>query len=314
MQNFEIDLVYLWVDGSDMQWLSKKNAFLGKDANANNESIAKARNANNEELRYALRSASRNTPWIRKIFVVTDEQKPEWLNINHEKIEIIDIRQLLPEIALPCYNSVIIEHFLHKIPDLAEHFLYANDDMFFFKPVQPDFFFNKEGKPIVRLQKAPMGKWLNVVKNKLNIPVNIYRKTIHRSALMIESKFGKYFEGTPHHNVDAYLKSRYAEVSEMHFKTEILSTVEHHVRSVNDIQRIIYLYYLLAINDAELRYVSRNESCRIRLQQADFMWFIEKYQPALFCLNDTHKATDEDRERVKPFLQILFPEKSEFEF
>jgi hypothetical protein len=43
------------------------------------------------------------------------------------------------------------------------------------------------------------------------------------------------------------------------------------------------------------------------------MEFIRTYQPVLFCLNDSHHATDADRERVEPFLSTLFPEKSSFE-
>lgn len=313
MQNLEIDLIYLWVDGSDEAWMSKKNAFLGKDAHANTEAIAKARNANNDELKYSLRSVIKNVPWVRKIFIVTDEQKPQWINENHPKITIIDIRQLLPSVALPCYNSVIIEHFLYKIPGLSEHFLYANDDMFFNSAIEPSFFFNSKGQPIVRLQKAPLGKWLNIVKKQFNIPVNIYRRTIHRAAMLVEYKFGTYIAGTPHHNVDAYNKSHYRDVVETYFNDEIMSTIEHHVRNENDVQRIIYLYYLLALKEGEIRYVGRNESCRIRLQHPNFMWFIEKYEPKLFCLNDTHHATDADRARVKPFLEQLFPTKSEFE-
>ena len=126
----EIDLVYLWVDGSDQEWLAKKKQFLGESINLNTEATSKARNADNDELKYSLRSAEKYAPWIRRIFVVTDEQTPKWLNLQNEKIEIVDIRKLLPAEALPCYNSVIIEHFLYKIPGLSEHFLYANDDMF----------------------------------------------------------------------------------------------------------------------------------------------------------------------------------------
>lgn len=313
MENFEVDLVYLWVDGSDEAWMSKKNAFLGKDAYTNTEAIAKARNANNDELKYSLRSVSKNLSWVRKVFIITDEQKPSWINENHPKIEIIDIRQLIPVSALPCYNSVIIEHFLYKIPGLSEYFLYANDDMFLNAAFEPSFFFNNSGQPIVRLQKAPLGKWLYKAKKLLRVPVNIYRRTIHCSALLVESKFGTYFSGTPHHNIDAYRKSHYRDVVEKYFEKEIMSTIEHHVRNENDIQRIIYLYYLLSINEAEMRYVGRRESCRIRLQENDFMWFVKKYQPKLFCLNDTHHATDDDRARVRPFLDMLFPFKSEFE-
>ncbi len=313
MKQFDIDLVYLWVDGNDREWLAKKYKFLGKNLDFNNEATSIARNANNDELKYALRSVEKYAPWIRKIFIVTDEQTPEWLNLTNEMIQVVDIREILPPEALPCYNSVIIEHFLYKIPGLAEHFLYANDDMFFNAPITPKFFFNNHGHPIIRLQRATGGKWINKIKRRLKIYSNIYRKTIDRSARLIDHKFGTYYSGTPHHNIDAYLKSDYERVVELEFKTEIFATVKHHIRNENDIQRIIYLYYALAQHRGELKYVNRNESCRIRLQKPDFMYYITKYDPKLFCLNDTHRATDEDRQRVKPFLGELFAIKSKFE-
>lgn len=313
MKAFDIDLIYLWVDGNDTEWLTKKNKFLNKETNLNIEAITKARNANNDELKYSLRSVEKNIPWIHKIFIVTDEQTPDWLNIQNEKVQIIDIREIIPPDALPCYNSVIIEHFFYKIPGLSEHFLYANDDMFFNAQITPDSFFTAQGEPIVRLQFAMLGKWINAIRKKLNIHTNIYRKTIDNSALLIQKKFGKYYSGTPHHNVDAYLKSDYRKVVEEDFKQEIMSTISNHTRSENDIQRIIYLYYALAVKRGKLKYVGRKESSRIRLHKPDYMRFIVEYNPIFFCLNDSHHATDEDRKRVKPFLEKLFPEKSSFE-
>ncbi len=313
MPQFDIDIVYLWVDGSDAEWLARKNQFLGANAHSNNEAISVARNADNDELKYSLRSVEKFAPWIRKIFIVTDEQTPGWLNTENVKIQIVDLRELLPVEALPCYNSVIIEHFIWKIPGLASHFLYANDDMFFNAPVIPGFFFSAEGFPVVRLKRTFQGKWINFTRNLLHIHTNIYRKTIYRAALLVEKKSGKYIGGMPHHNIDAYLKSDYREAAEKVFAKEIYATIHHHIRTEKDIQRIIYLYYALSANKGKLRYVNRYESCRIRLHKPDFMRFINKYQPVLFCLNDSHHATDDDRKRVKPFLETLFPDKSVFE-
>jgi hypothetical protein len=313
-KSFEIDLAYLWVDGNDAEWVAGKNRFLRENNAAPSiEATTKARNANNDELKYSLRSVEKYAPWIRKIFVVTDGQKPDWLDLRHEKVTIVDIREIIPSEALPCYNSALIEHFLYKIPGLSEHFLYANDDMFFNAEVSPGFFFTDEGLPIVRLQYALRGKRINKWKKAFHIRPNIYRKTLNRASSLVKGKFGKYYSGTPHHNIDSYRKSDYRRVSEEVFGHEIRSTVTNHFRSETDIQRIIYLYYALAVKRGKLRYVGRRESCRIRLQKANYMYFINLYRPVLFCLNDSHHATDADRKRVAPFLEILFPEKSSFE-
>lgn len=310
---YDIDLVYLWVDGSDEEWLSKKKRFLGQEVDNNTEATSKARNADNNELIYSLRSIEKNAPWIRKIFIVTDEQIPKWLNLQYNRVEIVDIRELIPSEALPCYNSVIIEHFLYKIPGLSEHFLYSNDDMFINNEVSPHFFFNKQGLPVIRLQRNYSNKWLNRCRKVLKLHTNIYRKTIERAALLIDEKYGKYYSGIPHHNIDSYLKSDYKRASNDVFSSEIGQTITNHIRSEKDIQRIIYLYYALAVGKGELRYVTRKESCRIRLHKPDFMYFIKKYNPYLFCLNDSHHATDADRARVEPFLNRLFPSKSSYE-
>lgn len=310
---FDIDLVYLWVDGSDAEWLNKKKRFLGEDVDHNTEATSKARNADNNELIYSLRSVEKNAPWIRKIFIVTDEQKPRWLDLQNERVEIVDIRELIPPEALPCYNSVIIEHFLYKIPGLSERFLYSNDDMFINREVSRNFFFTTEGLPIVRLQRTYSNKLLNKSRKVLKLHTNIYRKTIERAALLVDEKYGKYYSGIPHHNIDSYLKSDYQRASSEVFGQEISETITHHIRSEKDIQRIIYLYYALAVGRGKLRYVTRKESCRIRLHKPNFMYFIKKYNPHLFCLNDSHHATDADRGRVDPFLNGLLPTKSSFE-
>src|SRR5690554_7983630 len=84
MKNFtrllDIDLVYMWVDGNDEEWLAEKNRFIGKSIDLNTEATSKARNADNNELLFSLRSAEKYAPWIRKIFIVTDGQTPKWLD------------------------------------------------------------------------------------------------------------------------------------------------------------------------------------------------------------------------------------------
>ncbi len=155
----DIDIVYLWVDGSDPKWMAKRKAYLGELSG--NWANCKGRFADNDELKISLRSVEMYAPWIRKIFIVTDDQVPVWLNTSHPKIQIVDHAKILPAESQPCYNSCIIEHHLHKIPGLSEHFLYANDDMLINRPVTPEDFFGKDLLPIVRLYRVPrFWKWI----------------------------------------------------------------------------------------------------------------------------------------------------------
>lgn len=314
--NFDVDLVYLWVDGNDVEWLAKKNKFLGKTDNINIEAINKARCANNDELKYSLRSVEENVPWVRNIYIITDEQKPCWLNADHPKIKLIDIRDILPAEALPCYNSMVIEYFLYKIPGLAEHFLYANDDMFFNAKVEPDFFFDaKDGYPIVRLKRKRLAKIRYWWKFKRNKPLSNYRKTIYKAMVNAEKKSGKFIEGEPHHNIDAYIKSDFKNAVENVFAEEIIPTIENHLRTDHDIQRATFLYYALAVGHGHLKYIRKNESFRIIInkKQGKFFHYLEKHKPKLFCMNDDVDVSDHEREQLKIFMDHYFPEKSEFE-
>lgn len=315
-QRFEIDLVYLWVDGNDPKWQAKKSAFTGVVSD-HSETNNKGRYANNDELRYSLRSVEKHAPWVRRIFIVTDDQQPEWLNTAHPKIQLIDHKAILPPEALPCFNSSVIEYFLYRIPDLSEHFLFANDDMFFNADLSPDFFFKEDGFPIIRLKRKPLGKWYPRLKalSKALVGKKLgqYAKKLMDSALSVEKKFGKYYSGVPHHNIDAYRKPDYRMAVEEVFGEQVKTSQSHRVRTFGDLHRSAFSYYALAIGHGHLRYVGRKEASRILVYKQDFMQYIQRHQPLLFCLNDNQHVEDSDREKIKPFLDSLFPDKSTFE-
>ena len=307
----DIDLVYLWVDGNDPQWQTKRNAFV-KTANGKTEETCKGRYANNDELKYSLRSAEKHAPWIRRVFIVTDNQTPDWLNVSNPKVKIIDHKDILPQFSLPCFNSSVIEYFLYKIPDLSEHFLFANDDMFFNANVQPDFFFANDGFPIVRLKRKIFGKLHYWGKFLVGTPGR-YRAVVHKSAILVEKTTGKYYPGYPHHNIDAYTKTDFCKVIEEIFEEQTKKSLDSRIRTKNDLHRSAILFYALAIGHGHLKYVGNKESMRISARTASFEERLEHFQPKLMCLNDCQRTTDEDRNRIKPFLETLFSEKSEFE-
>ena len=146
-----LDIVYMWVDGSDKKWQSKMN------------SKVSSRNRSNDELVYSLRSISKFMPWHEgRIFIVTPNQTPSRLNTvqgisnsNQQNISnktgkeviIIDQNSIMPDEVGNTANSFIIEIFLHRIPTLSDNFIYMNDDYFIGQPLLPNDFFtlNKDG-------------------------------------------------------------------------------------------------------------------------------------------------------------------------
>lgn len=308
----EVDLVYLWVDGNDPEWLAKKQLVAGKEID-HSETNNKGRYINNDELKYSLRSVERCVPWVRKIFIVTDNQCPEWLDRDHPKIRVVDHREIMPAEALPCFNSSVIEYFLYRIPGLADRFLFANDDMFFNRALSPEFFFSEPGIPYVRLKKKFLGKWHYPLKRVIRKKLGQYISKVLEGATFVEQKFGVFYAGIPHHNVDAYVTEDYRYAVEQVFKEQVNASLQSHIRQYGDLHRSAFSYYALATGKAQLKYVGRKESLRLNIYRRKFMKRLRRYNPALFCLNDSQRVSDADRAMIKPFLEELFPEKSSFE-
>ena len=146
---FPIDAVYTWVDGSDPAWQARKAAALGTNTwldGASRLATNDSRYASRDELRYSLRSLHCFAPWIRHIFLVTDDQVPAWLDTGDPRITVVSHKEIFGDTGtLPTFNSQAIESRLHRIPGLSEHFLYLNDDVFLGRPVGPDMFFTPGG-------------------------------------------------------------------------------------------------------------------------------------------------------------------------
>lgn len=308
----DIDLVYLWVDGSDPEWQARRCAFTGQKFD-NTEANCKGRYADNDELRYNLRAVETYAPWIRHVFIVTDGQTPAWMDTSNPRVTVVNQNDLIPEVSRPCYNSSLIEHFLYRIPGLSEHFLYANDDMFLNKPVTPETFFTPDGLPIVRLIHARLRDWyLAFRKHVIGVPYKYYIRTLHNSAGLVQKYYGTYYNGKPHHNIDAYVKSDNRLTGE-ELKSEIAEVLTNHLRKDNDLQRVLYSYAALAKKRAVLKYVTQRTSFRFHIQKQSHYAKLRRYNPVFFCMNDSEYAADDDRRRVTRYLAERFPAKSQFE-
>ena len=132
----DIDFVIIWVDGSDPIWRAERAKYEKTKSDTED-----ARYRDWEILKYWFRAVERYAPWVRKIHFVTCGQKPEWLNLNHEKINFVNHSDYIPKRFLPTFSSHTIELNLHRIIDLSEKFVYFNDDMFLNDYVSPSDFF-----------------------------------------------------------------------------------------------------------------------------------------------------------------------------
>ncbi|MDH8701018.1 hypothetical protein M2138_000356 [Dysgonomonadaceae bacterium PH5-43] len=310
----DIDLVYLWVNGDDPKWIKKRNKYINGKNEENSDTTGKGRYTNNDELKYSLRSIEKYAPWIRNIFIVTDDQIPEWLDTTNSKVKIIDHKDIMPTESLPCFNSSVIEYFIYRIPNLSEHFIYANDDMLLYSPMCQEDFFTKEGFPIVRLKRTPFIKLRYKFKRLLTGGLRYYKSLIVNSVSLVEKRYGKVFSGIPHHGIDSFVKSDYKEAIENIFKTEVEKSYQNKVRTIGDFHRSAISYYVLAIQHGELKYVGRNESMRISLHRHKaIIPRLRRYKPKFICVNDSQRVKDSDREQIRPILEYIYPEKIKFE-
>lgn len=95
----------------------------------------------NEELRYSLRSLQQFCGWVRNVYIVTNGQVPNWLDISHPRIHIVTHEEIFPDKShLPTFSSPAIESNLFRIPGLSENFIYLNDDVMFGNDVYPEDF------------------------------------------------------------------------------------------------------------------------------------------------------------------------------
>jgi len=147
--NPPVDIVYLWVDGSDPAWRAKRHAAARRLGTAVSQSMApygnvEGRFRDNGELRYSLRALERFFPGHGHVYLVTDGQTPRWLKAS-SRITVVSHQELLPANRLPTFDSGNIESYIHRIPGLSERYIYLNDDVFFGAPVRLDHWFWPEG-------------------------------------------------------------------------------------------------------------------------------------------------------------------------
>ena len=106
--------------------------------------------------KYWFRGVEKFAPWVNKVYLVTDQQKPSWLNITSEKLVLVDHSDIIRKEYLPVFSANPIESNIHRIPGLSEHFVFFNDDVYLTAPVEPTDFFSEDGLPKYNTALSPI--------------------------------------------------------------------------------------------------------------------------------------------------------------
>jgi hypothetical protein len=331
----KIDVVYLWVDGSDKKWLSEKTKWekqLGNAHLAKTRVTSAERFRDNGELKYSLRSLAENAPWVNHIYIVTGfNQVPKWLNKKHPKITIVPHKTIFPSDALPTFNSTAIDMCLHNIPGLSERFLLLNDDMFFNKPLKSSFFFDHRG----RAKNLYIRRKINYKRLGWILDgTDVYRSKIILTAKKIHEIYGrKLYKYSPSHGIDAYIKSSWTTCrNHPMLKQAIDKQVYNKFRTNWEFQRWIFTLSQYVHGHATFRRAHPHKSGRNKILDAFYntihfastrrssylcscvLGHEKSLQVApIFCLNDSDKNTPEMLRANAEYLNNRFPTKSEFE-
>lgn len=255
MDKSKVDLVYLWCDGRDVDFARRKLELQRKlNIHLPEDNIGDQRYIQNNELLFSLRSVWSNIPWVNHIYIVTSGQRPSWLG-SHPKISIVDHEEIIPRKLLPTFNSTVIETYIDRIPGLSEHFIYANDDLFFTSKLSVEDFFDKNGCPIVRLAPAKKTISLEQAEKDLDKDIPIFSDTLERAWVLFCKKNNRLikFDTIPH-SVDAYSLKMWRQTLEKY--PEIYRANTFPFRTYREIQRLIVSYEMVYCYGAKREYIT----------------------------------------------------------
>ncbi len=324
-----IDFVIPWVDGSDPEWQQLVSGY------ATNGLADPSRYRDWELLKYWFRSVEAYAPWVHRIHFITCGQIPAWLNTDHLKLHLVDHKDYIPEEYLPTFSSHTIELNLHRIEDLAEHFVYFNDDMFLNGPISPEDFF-QDGLPRDSAILEPF---------QPDIPGDVYMHTCCNVMAVINRHFSKknvlsgsaakwlsplygrdllkniWFWPTGHfssfhqfHVPTAMLKSTFEEVWNQ--EPQILhNTCLHKFRSAADVNQYLIQYWNLCSGKFQPRRTDFGMCYGVERENATLIQDLKIHSHKVICANDHPGVNSFETAKaalVEAF-EMAFPKKSSFE-
>jgi hypothetical protein len=257
-------------------------------------------------------------------------------------VSIVDHTEIIPKELLPTFSSNTIELFLHKVPGLSEHFLFANDDFFFGRPVSPDFFFTQDGKPIVIVEdyarpRAVFAKGGAALRKgedlNMKMQSNAQKYAFDKTGIRFHCRFKHAFEPMR----KSYLAENIESDREMW-----IATTAGTFRRESAIMRLAYpLLDFGRGRNVLVRKYSRRNGARIAFDPKEnpaiaravmavggvlglrksiidsrrrgIIRQLRKQEPEAFCLNYIGARGEKYRARAMSFLSEMFPKKSRYE-
>ena len=334
-----IDFVVLWIDENDSTW-SQTRATAMRKFKPESAAIAPERFRDWENFHYWFRAVEKFAPWCRYIHLVTDCQPPSWLNLSHPKIRFVRHEEIMPADALPSFNASAIESCIRNIPDLSEHFVYFNDDMFLTSPVCKEDFF-QAGKPVLcssgtfvreypgavmfnHLQFSTLGT-VNSLDWKSWMWRHPSRWFSHKNGIglihNIHSFQQGFLSGVAFPHLATPMRKSTHEMAWQWMEDRLSKTVSHHFRHHDDVYQ--QLFTLTDMYRGDFVPCSRSHLGRFFLLDSqdqsvdEFCASLPLHRYRCSCLNDSHLVKREGfqtcKHKILGALGSEFPDKSSFE-
>lgn len=296
--SIEVDLVYTWVNGADEDYLKICQKYSEKPIDLNPERYRDTY----QMLKYSLRSVEKYLNWYRNIYIVTARpQVPDWLATSHPRIKVIHHDEIIDADYLPTFNPNCIESFLHRIPELSEHFIYINDDFLFGSKTELEDFM-LDGK--YRIFNTFFGEnvSLRIFDGKNDL---LGLGLIEHTPLFIKKEFWEEMVGLFPEKMQATRNNKFR-------KPEDLMTYKlyryHMLKNHRQISKPIPIYKLLQIN------TFHKITNDLKFQQKAIAK-LERKKPKFYCLNDDQKDNPNEGvvELWREFLRVGYSFPSTFE-
>jgi hypothetical protein len=230
----EVDAVYLWVNDNDSAWQASRQAALGRSA-TDGYSIGHSANSDSRfrefgELEASIRLLAKNAPFIRRVHIVTAGQTPKWrkpIGSLPFELRIVDHTNFMPAEYLPTFNSHALTANLHRIADIAEHFLYLNDDVLVGKPSSAETWF-KDHMLRLRYTATPVPE-----RGNLSADDTVYLPRHNVLALASKERW-PIIEGMPEHGPHPIFRDVMVELWQ-HYQVALERTSQAKFRSATDL-------------------------------------------------------------------------------
>ena len=334
-ETYPIDIVVPWVDAGDPQWQAQRNKAAGI-IESPAEDNADARFRDWDIIRYLFRGIQKYAPWVRTVHFITVGHLPKWMNTEAPGLRIVKHTDYIPEAYLPTFSSHTIELNMHRIPGLAEHFIYFNDDILIQKDLKRTNFFLRGLPRDTAVHTAMTSTHRFSVKDTALTNIELINDHFDKRKVIRENLFkwynpvyggeslktlfltpwNKFSDLQTWHSCVPFLKSTFDEVWNQEF--EVLdNTCRHPFRTRRDVNQWLMRDWQLVKGDFipisgkdSAYYVLGNDN-RAAIEE------IRGHRHSIVCLNDSgdEPVTDFEKTR-KELIRALnreFPEKSVYE-